>query len=268
MNSLLINEPPLQVLPSLAKEVGLNEAIMLQQMHYWLSKTTSEFNGERWFYKTLNEWQSELPFWSAMTIRRILENLEKQKLVKVGNFNKKRFDKTKWYTIDYKCLNDRCVQNEQTMCSIRTHGCVQNGQTNTIDYTETTSENNNNGQKEKAEKVTWTKETNEVIEYLNNKTGKRYSAKTKKTAQLIHKLFNNGFSLDDLKRVIDIKAQQWLNNEKMNQYLRPRTLFSDKFEDYLNESLKVQPRQNKQNGQSVSDKMRELYGEKWRAQNE
>ena len=100
MSSLLINEPPLQVLPSLAKEVGLNESIMLQQMHYWLLKSTHEFNQEYWFYKTLDEWQLEFPFWSTMTIRRILGNLEKNKLVKVGNFNKKKFDKTKWYTIN------------------------------------------------------------------------------------------------------------------------------------------------------------------------
>ena len=36
--SLLISEPPLQVLPSLAVKIGLNEAIVLQQIHYWLLK--------------------------------------------------------------------------------------------------------------------------------------------------------------------------------------------------------------------------------------
>lgn len=262
MSRLLIDEPPLQVLPSLAREIGLNEAIMLQQMHYWLIKSSHEFEGVKWFYKTLEDWQTEFPFWSTMTIRRTLSNLEKQKVIRVGNFNKKKFDKTKWYTIEYQCVNRRCVQYEQTMCSDRTDGCVQFEQTYTREYTETTTENNVT--EEKPLKVVWTEETKHIIDYLNKRTGKKYSVKTKKTAQLIHKLLDNGFTVEDFERVIDIKCKQWLNNENMNQYLRPRTLFSEKFEDYLNEA----PARNKQqgaSGQSVADKMRELYGSEWQA---
>lgn len=260
MSRLLIDEPPLQVLPSLAREIGLNEAIMLQQMHYWLIKSSHEFEGVKWFYKTLEDWQTEFPFWSTMTIRRTLTNLEKQKVIRIGNFNKKKFDKTKWYTIEYQCVNRRCVQNEQTICSSCTDGCVQFERTYTREYTETTTENNVT--EEKPLKVVWTEETNHIIDYLNKRTGKKYSVKTKKTAQLVHKLLDNGFTVEDFERVIDIKCKQWLNNEKMNQYLRPRTLFSEKFEDYLNEA----PDRTKQqgaSGQSVSDKMKELFGSDW-----
>lgn len=262
MSRLLINEPPLQVLPSLAKEIGLNEAIMLQQMHYWLLKSANEFTGVKWFYKTLEEWQTEFPFWSAMTIRRTLGSLERQEIIKIGNFNKKKFDKTKWYTIDYQRVNRRCVQNEQTMCSNRTDGCVQNEQTYTRDYQESTTENNVS--EEKPNKVVWTDETKHIIDYLNKRTGKKYSVKTKKTAQLVHKLLDNGFTVEDFERVIDIKCKQWLNNEKMNQYLRPRTLFSEKFEDYLNEAP-ARVNQQGASGQSVADKMRELFGSEWQA---
>ena len=264
MSRLLINEPPLQVLPSLAKEIGLNEAMMLQQMHYWLLKSANEFTGVKWFYKTLEEWQTEFPFWSAMTIRRTLGSLEKQKIIKIGNFNKKKFDKTKWYTIDYQRVNIRCVQNEQSMCLDCTDGCVQNEQTYTRDYTETTTENNNNVSEEKPQKVVWTEETRHIIDYLNKRAGKKYSVKTKKTAQLVHKLLDNGFTVEDFERVIDIKCKQWLNNEKMNQYLRPRTLFSEKFEDYLNEAP-ARVNQQGASGQSVADKMRELFGSEWQA---
>jgi hypothetical protein len=261
MSRLLINEPPLQVLPSLAKEIGLNEAIMLQQMHYWLLKSVNEFEGVKWFYKTLEEWQTEFPFWSAMTIRRTLGSLEKQKIIKIGNFNKKKFDKTKWYTIDYQRVNRRCVQNEQTMCADCTDGCVQNEQTNTRDYQESTTENTNVSE-EKPPKVVWTDETKHIIDYLNKRTGKKYSVKTKKTAQLVHNLLDNGFTVEDFERVIDIKCSQWLNNEKMNQYLRPRTLFSEKFEDYLNEAP-ARLNQQGASGQSVADKMKELFGSDW-----
>ena len=260
MSRLLIDEPPLQVLPSLARELGLNEAIMLQQMHYWLIKSSHEFEGVKWFYKTLEDWQTEFPFWSTMTIRRTLTNLEKQKVIRIGNFNKKKFDKTKWYTIEYQCVNRRCVQYEQTMCSNRTDGCVQFEQTYTREYTETTTENNVT--EEKPLKVVWTEETKHIIDYLNKRTGKKYSVKTKKTAQLIHKLLDNGFTVEDFERVIDIKCKQWLNNEKMNQYLRPRTLFSEKFEDYLNEAP-ARTKQQGASGQSVVDKMKELFGSDW-----
>ncbi len=261
MSRLLIDEPPLQVLPSLAREIGLNEAIMLQQMHYWLLKSSNEFKGVKWFYKTLEEWQTEFPFWSAMTIRRTLGSLEKQKIIKIGNFNKKKFDKTKWFTIDYQRVNRRCVQNEQTMCSDCTDGCVQNEQTYTREYTESTTENNNVSE-EKPSKVVWTDETRHIIDYLNKRAGKKYSVKTKKTAQLIHKLLDNGFTVEDFERVIDIKCEQWLKNEKMNQYIRPRTLFSEKFEDYLNEAP-VRMKQQEASGQSVAAKMRALYGQNW-----
>ena len=36
MNNLLIDDYPILVLPKLATEIGLNEAIVLQQIHYWL----------------------------------------------------------------------------------------------------------------------------------------------------------------------------------------------------------------------------------------
>lgn len=117
--NLLINEPPLQVLPSLAVKVGLNEAIVLQQAHYWSNKTTHEYDGFKWFYKTYDDWQQEFPFWSSRTIRRVINNLEKQGyLISTCDYNKMPIDKTKWYRIDYEKLVDSpCGQLDQSMWS-------------------------------------------------------------------------------------------------------------------------------------------------------
>ena len=53
MQTLLINEPPLQVLPSLAKKLNsVDKAIILQQMHYWLMKSTNVKEGHRWIYNS------------------------------------------------------------------------------------------------------------------------------------------------------------------------------------------------------------------------
>lgn len=120
MNNLLIDDYPILVLPKLATEIGLNEAIVLQQTHYWLKKSNHNYDGRRWIYNSYKEWEQHFPFWSNATIRRIISSLEKQELLFVGNYNKAGFDNTKWYSIDYLKLegvSKRLDQNEQTTCS-------------------------------------------------------------------------------------------------------------------------------------------------------
>lgn len=75
-----------------------------------------------------------------------------------------------------------------------------------------------------------------IIGYLNQKTGKRYSHTANKNKDLIKARWNEGFREEDFKKVIDKKTEEWLGDEKMKQYLRPVTLFSNKFDEYLNQS--------------------------------
>jgi hypothetical protein len=110
MTKLLIQEPPLQVLPKLAKAIGLNEAIVLQQLHYWLENTKTKgakYQDEKWIYNSYKEWREDnFPFWSEHTIRRIFKSLEKQGLIIVAQQNTYRWDHTKYYRIDYEKLNE------------------------------------------------------------------------------------------------------------------------------------------------------------------
>lgn len=143
MSNLLIDDYPILVLPTLASEIGLNEAIVLQQMHYWLKKSNHNYDGRRWIYNSFPEWQKHFPFWSVMTIKRAVYSLEKQNLLYVGNYNKAKFDKTKWYSINYEKLEGMkrpSYQNDTTSVSKRNDGVYQNDTTNTRDYTETYSE--------------------------------------------------------------------------------------------------------------------------------
>jgi len=118
MSKLLINEPPLMVLPKLARLIGLNEAIVIQQIHFWITHYQEKndrhhYQGGRWWvWNTLEEWQANFPFWSAKTIQRALTTLrtpttenERGPLVLTGNYNRKGYDKTLWYTIDYTELD-------------------------------------------------------------------------------------------------------------------------------------------------------------------
>lgn len=143
MSNLLIDDYPILVLPTLATEIGLNESIVLQQMHYWLKKSNHNYDGRHWIYNSFPEWQKHFPFWSVMTIKRAVYSLEKQNLLYVGNYNKAKFDKTKWYSINYEKLEGMkrpSYQNDTTSVSKRNDGVYQNDTTNTRDYTEIYSE--------------------------------------------------------------------------------------------------------------------------------
>ncbi|MED4531239.1 DnaD domain protein [Metabacillus fastidiosus] len=120
MSKLLIDEKPLLIIPSLAKKVGLNESIILQQIHYWLQVSGHTYEGHTWMYNTYDKWAEQFPWWSKATIRRLITKMEKLGIIVSGNFNKMKMDKTKWYRINYEALDDMsspCAQNEQSRCS-------------------------------------------------------------------------------------------------------------------------------------------------------
>lgn len=75
----------------------------------------------------------------------------------------------------------------------------------------------------------------EIIDYLNQKAGKSFKHSAAGNKKVIKARWNEGYKLDQFKRVVDNKCQDWLNDEKMSQYLQPSTLFGNKFDQYLNQ---------------------------------
>jgi uncharacterized phage protein (TIGR02220 family) len=78
----------------------------------------------------------------------------------------------------------------------------------------------------------------EIIAYLNEKTGKHFDCQSKQTRARIKARWGaNGKqrTIQDFFTVIDNKCRSWLNDPEMAAYLRPETLFGTKFESYLNE---------------------------------
>lgn len=78
-------------------------------------------------------------------------------------------------------------------------------------------------------------EIKEIINYLNSVCGSNYKVSSKNTIQLIKTRIKDGFTFDDFKLVIDKKHNEWAYDEKFCKFLRPETLFSNKFEGYLNQ---------------------------------
>ncbi len=74
-----------------------------------------------------------------------------------------------------------------------------------------------------------------IITHLNNKFNSKYKTTSKKTRSLISARLKEGFSVEDFKTVIDKKYNEWFEDNKMAGFLRPETLFSNKFESYLNQ---------------------------------
>ena len=84
MSKLLIEEPPLQVLPSLALAIGLNEAIVLQQLHYLLRdpRFGKKIAEEQWIFNTVEQWRANyFPFWCDRTIKTVFSNLKRMNLI-------------------------------------------------------------------------------------------------------------------------------------------------------------------------------------------
>ena len=84
--------------------------------------------------------------------------------------------------------------------------------------------------------------TEEIVNHHNRRAGTHYRATTASTRKLVKARLKEGFTVDEIKLVIDKKCSDWLNNRDMSQYLRPETLFGPKFESYLNAKPQQQQR--------------------------
>ena len=95
---------------------------------------------------------------------------------------------------------------------------------------------------------TLTAQRGEIISYLNEKTGKNFKPNASGNKKAIDPRLKEGYSVEDMKRIIDIKYQQWhgqvfSNGQPGDNYLKPDTLFrSSKIEGYLNETLRNEPK--------------------------
>ncbi len=120
------------------------------------------------------------------------------------------------HSIDTLSIPYRYLSNTNTNTISNT---ISNTNTNIVEIIER-KENNNQTYKE-------------IIDYLNATTNSCYKPLSK-TKALIRARIADGYSIDDFKRVIDNMVFQWGKDQKMKTYLRPSTLFSNKFENYLN----------------------------------
>ncbi|MEP8680825.1 conserved phage C-terminal domain-containing protein [Enterobacter ludwigii] len=260
--SLLMPSRPIVINPDLAYSIGLNEAIALQQVNYWLKETTSglERDGVRWIYNTTEQWLEQFPFWSESTLKRTFTRLKSLGVLKVEQLNKSQRDMTNYYTINYeselldevkvtKSKSSKCTlpsgQNEpmEEVKMKRSTGSKRTAliRSNCTDVlTENTTENTTDIKNpicpvapQPDGDVLITDQAKQVLNHLNKVTSSRYQVSTT-SLQNIRARIGEGYTVEELSLVVDYCNAKWSEDLTMSAYLRPQTLFQPtKFPGYL-----------------------------------
>ena len=172
---------------------------------------------------------------TGLTYQQIRTSLSK--LEKTQEINKQTTNRYSIITInkydEYQDINKQLTSKQQTTNNIKNKN------------------NTNNTNKKEINNIYIV----EILDHLNMRTGQNYKSTTQKTRDLIKARFNEKFTVDDFKSVIDKMCVEWMNTD-MQKYLRPETLFGNKFESYLNREIKPTTK----NITLSEEKINELFG--------
>lgn len=217
------------------KEIWLNKELTMQEKMI-LVEIESYDNGEIGCYASNKHFVSNFGI-NSSRISQIIQSLQRKNYITINyEYNGKEIVK-RYLHINRPPyppkegmlkINIGMLKNEMGVCQSDKEGYVKKLKDNNT-YTNNTNNNN----------IIYSQVLpyEEIINYLNLKANTHYRHNIKKTQSLISARFNENFTLDDFKRVIDNKASEWKDTE-MEKYLRPETLFGTKFESYLNQKEK------------------------------
>lgn len=124
--------------------------------------------------------------------------------------------------------------NTLTLVNFDSYQTNGNAEVNAEETPEGTKQSN--GNKRKRDKGVSADVFQQIAAFLNEVTGKNYKATGSALTKGITARLKEGFGFEDFKRVVEFKQNQWGADAKMSAYVRPETLFSPKFESYLQEA--------------------------------
>lgn len=246
----------------LAKEYGILEAILIQNIYFWIEKNKANkkhfYEDRYWTYNSRKAFSEMFPYASEKQIRRALEKLENLNILITGNYNKQWSDRTLWYSFSDVGLS--IVQKRQMQLSEKANDKCLNGQmTNAqegkaLPYINTDGKPDNKQEniKENSETLSNLETYKEIVNYMNvvnehhrfnKKIPFSYKYQSKATQKLINARLSEGYNIEEFKDVIWWGYKKFVENEFTTQngessykYFRPSTLFSSEhFEAYLNE---------------------------------
>lgn len=226
-----------------AKEYGIEIAILLENMNFWLEKNrannTNFFDGRYWTYNSIKGFEKLFPYWGKDKIYRVLKKAEDLGLIIKGNYNKLSYDRTTWYAFSESA--ESIFQNRNIHFADLQNGISENAKP--IPYINTDI-NTDNKEENKKEEIPY----EEIIDCLNRLAGTNYRHNSKQTRELINGRWKEGYRLPDFETVIKKKCDAWIGT-KYEEYLAPTTLFRpSNFEKYLNQHVNKNPKSEEHGG--------------------
>ena len=97
-----------------AMKYGVEKAVVLSNIRFWLNNnknkdlSTVKHDGYYWMYNTARDMSNVLPYFTQSKVQRLLKQLEDDGILIVGNYNKVKYDRTKWYTLSEFSYDENC----------------------------------------------------------------------------------------------------------------------------------------------------------------
>ena len=222
-----------------AKLVGVEGAVIVHSIMFWITKnkhnSTMFKDGRYWTFISKSAMIKSFPFLSAHQINRRVTSLVQSGYV-IASSKYSGDGKTYWYSLSKDIVDIYCPDEDNLVLE--------------SEKEKPKTKNNRN------------EEIIEVLEYFNKKANRSYSTSKINviSKELILARLAEGNSVETLKRIIDLKTQEWLNDRKMNRYLKPTTLFNrTKFYTYI-EELPTQTKSETDNVQKIVKKLTTEFG--------
>lgn len=207
---------------NIAKIYGVNCAVILQNLWFWIRKNEANeknyHDGYYWTYNSTKAFKDLFPYLSQKQIETALKRLRDDGVIITGNYNAIKYDRTLWYAITEK-------GKSILLCGEMENPGGGNGNPGKGEPIPDKKADGKSADKNK--------DIKSIVDFLNSCAGTSYRATSKATQGHINARLAEGFTVDDFKTVISKKCAEWKGGE-MEKYLRPETLFGSKFENYLN----------------------------------
>jgi hypothetical protein len=111
---------------SISAKFGRCGALLIQQVHFWCVTHPAGKDGEAWCYNTYETWAEQTGY-SVRQVKYTVKMLVEQGVLRTGNFNKSRYDRTLWYRLEYKTMEqllEAASSTVQPLPSPKCNGCT------------------------------------------------------------------------------------------------------------------------------------------------
>jgi hypothetical protein len=200
--------------------ITLNESLLLNQIEYWIYKCGRNIGNldGKWIYNSLNEWHKQFNYWSLSTLRRTIKSLEKSGILISRKINAKKWNHTKWYSIDYNKLNQLIKHTTINKEYSATKELNNSSNFNSLNNSTYNSKNKRTNRSVQNEQIIITKNN-----YTNKSSYKKYDVELENT--LKEKIEENPINSNE-KEIINKMVYIW--NKVFEYSISPIKAYSNK----------------------------------------